>query len=571
MKPARLGAVFGRARRIVAAPLWLVVCAASVGCNQLYEPDLPPATNADELFSLDTFPYFYIELDDDAWEALEAEPKEYVSGTFRYLDEDYGKVGVRLKGNFTLTPLDEKPSFKIKFNEFTKGARFFGLKGLTLQNMHSDASMVKEYLAYRAFRELGVPAPRAGYARVYVNGEFYGVYLNLERYDDIFLDRVYDDPSGELYEGESGDDLDGDVWDFEQDEGDDESREALQHFADLATQDDDAVFFGPDSVLDTDSFLSYLAAETLTGQFDGYRSSHNYFIYHEPAVEEWTWLPWSLDQSFVREISPFTSDGFMARKCIDSDECRLQYVMRGLEAVDEFEDLNLEDDIDDVLYVIDYAAHQDDHKRFSNDSMESARDSVREYLAERPSEVRDDFDCLVDGAEPDRDGDGYGACYHDCDEDDEDVNPDAEEVCDGIDNDCSGFIDDVPECACPSKFLFGTEYFFCTHQIRWTDARDFCEEAGHQLARFDSRQQNEAVAAEAKTYASGYWSIGLNDRGEEQDYRWPDGSKPAFTNWASGEPAQALAWFDCVFMGGSGTWAERNCVEHEPFVCSALP
>ena len=382
------------------------------------------------------------------------------------------------------------------------------------------------------------------------------------------MERVYDDPTGELYEGEHGDDLDHDIWKYEQDEGEDTSREALERFAELAQQDGDAVFYGDEALLDTPSFLSYLAAESLTGQFDGYRSSHNYFIYHEPEVDEWTWLPWSLDQTFSREIGPYDSGGFMARKCIDTDNCRHDYIPHALDAVDIYESLDLADEIDDVLYVIDYAAHLDDHKRHSNDKMESTRKSVANYVEDRPAELREMLDCFVDGVEPDDDGDGWGACYHDCQDDDDTINPDAEEVCNGIDDDCSGFADDVPECPCPSEEIDGTEFYFCTHGLNWVKARDFCEDAGLELARFDTKAQNDEVYATAKDHAGGLWAFGLNDREEENEYRWIDGSEPAFTNWASGEPAHTLDWFDCVYFAGDGKWAEKNCTERGSFVCS---
>ncbi|MEE9385831.1 MAG: CotH kinase family protein [Nannocystaceae bacterium] len=534
------------------------------------------ATGSAKLFSLGALPQFHIYLDDETVEAFNSDDdavlKTYRPATFRYRDLVWEYVGVRLKGNLSLTRLDAKPSFKIKFNKFIKGRRFLGLEALTLNNMFSDPSMLREYVAYKVFRELGVPAARAGYAELFVNDEPYGLYLDLESMDDVFLHHNFKDASGDLYEGEHGDDLDRDIWNYEHDEGEDTMRVHLQELADLATDDAYDLFYANDTPLDTPRVLDFVAAETFVGHFDGYWTSHNYFIYHEPTLNRWTWSPWSLDQTLIRKTNPFRSKGYLARKCRNRPDCLVDYIGRGIMLADTVSTMGLHDEIDRVLDLIDYASHNDTRKRHDNDAMVSSQARTTTWIRNRPDSFRETLDCLVDGAEPDTDGDGFGSCFSDCDDTDASVQPDAEEVCDGIDNDCSGFADDIPECPCRIELVMGREFHFCTHKFGWSKARRFCDDQGLELARFDNREQNDAVWAIAREIDSGRWAFGLSDRQEEADYRWIDGSAPSFFAWDSGEPANMLAWFDCVFFKGSNSalWRESNCSTTAPFLCSEI-
>ena len=537
-------------------------------------PPDPDELTAENMYSLAAVPTFHLELDTEARAALAEFPKVYVQGGFRYGDVHLTDVGIRLKGTFTLVTLAEKPSFKVKFNAFTPGGRFIGLEGLTLHAMHSDPSMMREWLAYLIWRAAGVPAPRTGFAQVVVDGEPYGLYLNLEPYNDDYLADRFDDPSGNLYEGNYGNDLDRDPFGFELDEGTDMSREALLRLSELATQPGGALFYDPDSPLDRAESLAFLAGEAFVGHFDGYRLPANYFMYHEPAADKFVYLPWGVDQAFRRHEDVYAGEGFLTRKCIDEvADCRRDYVLTALDLTDIAEGLDLSGEIDRVAAAIDTFARADTRKRHSNASMDGDRAGLRGFVQGRPAEMRAQLDCLVDGEEPDDDGDGYGPCAHDCADDDPTIHPGAQELCDGVDNDCSGDADDDPACECPSAEIEGVRYYFCAFRRRWLEGRDFCAAQGHQLARIDSEAANVAVWDFARAINGGAWAIGLNDRDKEDTYLWLDGAEPPFVAWAGGEPAKQLPWFDCVFYvgGSSPLWRERNCIQPGLFICSDLP
>jgi len=532
--------------------------------------ELDPAIASASLFSLDQLPRFDIHLSNSAWASLEAEPKEWVSGGFEYNGVVHGGVGVRLKGNHSFRPLGEKASFKIKFNKFEKGRRFLGLEALTFNSMVVDASMLREWISYRVFRELGVPAPRVGFSQLWVNGEEYGLYLTVEPYDEIFLERAFDDPNGNLYESDKSADLDTSVDAWDQDEGEDESRDDLQYFADLALEEGTAVFYGAKAIVDMPEFLAFLAGETIVGHFDGHIGGHNFFVYHEPSLDLWSYHPWSLDQTLARRVTPYEHAGYLGYKCLHDEECLVDYIEASKEAIARLSEVDFGTDIDRVIELTDAAMRADPMKPYTVEAVEAGRTRSIDYIAGRAGDLSPQLDCLIDGEQPDADMDGFGPCFQDCDEGNPEIHPDAAELCDGIDNDCTGYIDDVPACECPSMVSDGQTFYLCHNRITWTAARTFCEDQGHVLASFKNEAQSDEVWAAAKEITGGRWSIGLNDRGVENDYRWIDGSAPDFSLWASGQPAHTLDWFDCVFLS-SGRWFESNCIEKGSFICTDAP
>ena len=60
----------------------------------------------------------------------------------------------------------------------------------------------------------------------------------------------------------------------------------------------------------------------------------------------------------------------------------------------------------------------------------------------------------------------------------------------------------------------------------------------------------------------------MNDKSEEGNYVWSDGSTVVYTNWNGREPNNWGGNEDCACMkGNGGQWNDLNCHNHLRFVC----
>ncbi|MDX1943481.1 MAG: CotH kinase family protein [Saprospiraceae bacterium] len=114
----------------------------------------------------------------------------------------YAKAGIRYKGNSSYkNPRGEghiKLPFNIKINDQDKKQLLPGGYGtLKLSNAFRDPSFVRELLSYEIARNY-MPAPKANFAKVFVNDQYLGIYQNVESVDDRFLEEFYGNDAGEL-------------------------------------------------------------------------------------------------------------------------------------------------------------------------------------------------------------------------------------------------------------------------------------------------------------------------------------------------------------------------------------
>lgn len=312
----------------------------------------------DGIFQHERITEVHITVPAASWAALEVAPRTQVPASLAFQGAYFPEVGVRLKGRAgSRRSLDEKCAWKADLNDYVPGQGLRGLNSLTFNNMVQDPSYVHEFLAYTIFRAVGLPAPRVGWTRLFVNDDYFGLYLFLESIDDEFLERWYIDPTGHLFEGAYGTDFESDeVWQFEYDEGPDENdRSDLLEVA--------YVLDGPPTNgaiqelrqhVDLDQFLLYMAVEALILHWDGYTTSNNYRVYHDPATDLFQIIPWGTDQTFVDYwFDPYEGNGRLFQFCMANSLCRRQYgesLRQVADAVDALDLVPIVDELEELLY-----------------------------------------------------------------------------------------------------------------------------------------------------------------------------------------------------------------------------
>ena len=162
------------------------------------------------LFDTDSIISVNILMGNDDWNDMleNATAEEYYQCDVEINGTTFYRVGIRPKGNTSLTsiasdPTTDRYSLKLEFDHYVDGQTCFGLDKLILNNNYADATNMKEALIYDMYQYLGADAPLYNYAKISVNGEYWGVYLALEAVEDSFLLRNYGAESGELYKPDS--------------------------------------------------------------------------------------------------------------------------------------------------------------------------------------------------------------------------------------------------------------------------------------------------------------------------------------------------------------------------------
>lgn len=151
-----------------------------------------------------------IDIDESDWEWLieNATDEEYRSGDITINGETFYNVGIRPKGNTSLTNVanddtTDRYSFKIKFDKYVDGQTYHGMESIVLNNNIQDNTSMKEYITYDLYEFLGVATPERSYSYITINDKDWGLYLAIEVVDERYLENNFGTTEGNLYKPET--------------------------------------------------------------------------------------------------------------------------------------------------------------------------------------------------------------------------------------------------------------------------------------------------------------------------------------------------------------------------------
>lgn len=268
---------------------------------------------------------------------LTSENPMWVAATIAFNGQTWSQVGVRYKGNSSLSSVWNDPEtlklpLKLDFDQFEDASpeiadqRFYGFKQLSLANGFGDASYLRETIAYDLLEEAGLVAAETAYYEVILDygagPQSLGLYTMIEVVDDTVIARTFGDDSGNIYEGDgrAASLAEGTAEQIEA-SFQKENNEAEADWSDIQalyevlhsaqrTTDPAAWRASLEAIFEVESFLDWLALSAALEHWDTYGGmSHNFYLYNNPATGKLTWISW--DHNLILGASPGGPGGGM--------------------------------------------------------------------------------------------------------------------------------------------------------------------------------------------------------------------------------------------------------------------
>ena len=339
---------------VVAAPVVLLVAVAlvlptpargaqpwhaAVDAHRAAGPATAQQTATIDPFDLATVHDYKLTFDRADWEsALAAD--QTVQADIEVDGVALADVAVAYKGNSSQRGAGRKKPLNITFDANVAGQTVGGHDVINFNNGFSDPTFVREALTSKSLSPF-MPMPRIGWARVHVNGAYFGFYVAVEQIEGTFIKHWFRSNNGWRFKADPPEAAAPDIAAGDDDALSPDQRPGGGGFgASLAWLGEDLALYKsryelktPDAGdtawtglreltraldaptgaggaaeadlpaaladhLDVDRVLWYVAAMNLFANFDSYYVGHNYFLWRADEDERFHILAWDINESF---------------------------------------------------------------------------------------------------------------------------------------------------------------------------------------------------------------------------------------------------------------------------------
>jgi hypothetical protein len=231
------------------------------------------------------------------------------NGTIRDTMEN---IGFRLRGNTSRS--SQKKSFKVSFNTFDPGRKYYGLEKMNLNGEHNDPTIARSKLCWELYRQAGIPASRANHIELYINGSYFGLYIHVEHIDELFVKRRFNNNNGNLYKclwpadlaykgsnpnlykGASGGRR---AYDLKTNTAADDYSDIAEFIDVLNNTPINSLPCELEKVFDVNSYIKVMAMDILTANWDGpIYNKNNFYLYYNTQTDRFVYIPYDLDNTY---------------------------------------------------------------------------------------------------------------------------------------------------------------------------------------------------------------------------------------------------------------------------------
>ena len=257
----------------------------------------------------------FIDFENKDWEAeLEDFYKSDVEvpATLTVDGKTYPNVGVHFRGmsSYMMIPEGYKRSLNLALDFADPKQRLLGYKTLNLLNSNGDPSFLSTVLYSHIARKF-IPAPKANLVKVVINGESWGVYVNVQQFNKEFIQENFKTTKGARWKvpgspgGDSGltylgEDIDNYRRRYQIKSSDDEkSWKALAKLCrTLEKTPADKLEEALRPMLDIDGALKFLALDVTLSNSDGYWTRASDYSLYLDAKGKFHVIPHDMNEAF---------------------------------------------------------------------------------------------------------------------------------------------------------------------------------------------------------------------------------------------------------------------------------